>query len=141
MDVGIGKLGLPSIAIPDLFLAERISQWPTDWSGTPTPPISPPPPGLVHPSSPRTIGPTIALQDVRGGFFSPALGEITPGIFDRIVVDGASRCKSAIRGKVLGGGADPDGVIIGGSGHGSPSMIGPKIVELIKSLRSPGKRN
>lgn len=49
----IEKLGLPSLKIPSLFLAEKLSaplvQHATDADRIPTPPTSPP--GLVHPSS------------------------------------------------------------------------------------------
>lgn len=56
----IEKLGIPSLRIPLLFLADKLSlplaQNAADWNGNITPPTSPP--GLVHPSS-GTVRPTV----------------------------------------------------------------------------------
>ena len=149
MAVGIEKLGLPSLEIPDLFLAEKIN---TDRSRTPSPPTSPPPPGLTHPSGRPTIIPQNVREPVRRGS--------DPGIFNRAVIEGVVSYKSAVQGKVFvcgDGYAKPavtpsrgspipppidssDATIMGAGGHGSPPRrINPKIVELIESLRSPWK--
>lgn len=161
--MGIEKLGLPSLEIPDLFLAEKMSQSPvqraTDLSWTPTPPTSPPPPGLIHPSSARIVKPTIISQNFKENYLAPARRGSDPGIFNRAMIDsGATSYKSVVQGKVVvGGGGDchvkstvsatrastlgtpqmdhSDGAIMGTSGHGSPPRrINPKIVELIEPL-------
>ena len=73
MAVGIGKLGLPSLSIPDLFLAEKTRLFPAQQTtgrtsplSRPTSPLSPstsplsrppspPSPGPPHPTSPRIV--------------------------------------------------------------------------------------
>jgi hypothetical protein len=159
--VGIEKLGLPSLEVPDLFLAEKISQSPvqhaTDLSWTPSPPTSPPPPGLIHPSSARIVKPTIISQNLKENYLAPARRGSDPGIFNRTVIEGATSYKSVVQGKVLIGGGDGhskstvgairastlgpsqmdnlEGAIMGANGHGTPPRrINPKIVELIEPL-------
>jgi len=108
MAVGIGKLGLPSIPIPGLFLAEKISLFPvqqaTDRSGTPTPQNSPPPPGFVHPSSPGIVRPTIIPQNVKESYVTPIRRGSDPGAFSRIVIEGVASYKSAVQARMFGGG-------------------------------------
>jgi len=156
MAAGIEKLGLPSLAISDLFLAEKISLFP---SPPTSPPPYPPPPGLTHPSSPGIVRSTIP-QNVRDSCTTPVRRGSDPGIFSRPVIEGAVSYKSAVQGKALVGGdsyaksaANPtrgspippqidnsDATIMGAGGYGSPPRrINPKIVELIESLRSPWK--
>lgn len=159
--MGIEKLGLPSLVIPDLFLAEKISHSPvqhmTDLlSGTPTPPTSTPPPGLVHPSCARIVRTAIIPQSLKENYFAPARRGSDPGTFNRSVIEGATSYKSAVQGKALVGGDghaksilgptrastlgasqmdNSDTAIIGANGHGCPPRrINPKIVELIESL-------
>jgi len=163
MAVGIEKLGLPSLAISDLFLAEKISLFSTDRSRTPSPPTSPPPhpppPGLTHPSSPGIARSTIP-QNVRESCFAPVRRGSDPGTFNRTVIEGAVSYKCAVQGKALVSGDsyaksavnpnrgspippqidNTDTTIMGAGGYGSPPRrINPKIVELIESLRSPWK--
>jgi len=162
MAVGIGKLGLPSIPIPDLFLAEKISLFPaqqaTDRTRTPTPPTSPPPPGLPHPSSVGIAKPTTIPQNVRESYITPVRRGSDPGTFSRTVIEGVASYKSAVQARMFGGGdgyaksiTNPtkglpsppqsdtsEGVLTGGNGYGSPARrINPKIVESIQSLRLP----
>ncbi|KAF9645684.1 hypothetical protein BDM02DRAFT_3101039, partial [Thelephora ganbajun] len=150
--MGIEKLGLPSLAIPDLFLAEKISQFSvqhtTDRSRTPTPPTSPPPPGLVHPSSLGIVRPTIISQSVRESCFAPVRRGSDPGTLNRPAIECPASYKSVVQSKVLVGGdsyaksamnpikGSPiplqmdnlDMVVTGASGHGSPPRrINPKI--------------
>lgn len=161
--MGIEKLGLPSLLIPDLFLAEKISQSPvqnvTDLSRTPSPPTgSTPPPGLVHPSSTGTVRPTIISQNFKENYFAPVRRGSDPGTFNRGVIEGAASYKSAVQGKLLVGVGDgqaksmvsstirawtpctaqtddSDVASVGTNGHGSPPRrINPKIVELIEAL-------
>ena len=157
--MGIEKLGLPSLVIPDLFLAEKISQFPIhhtmDRNGTPTPPTSPPPPGLVHPSSIGVVRPTMISQSVKETFFPPVRRGSDPGTFNRMVIEGVASYKSALQGKGFFGGDgyakptgnstkgspvppqvdNPDAAITSASGHGGPPRrINPKIVELIELL-------
>ena len=158
--MGIDKLGLPSLQIPDLFLAEKISLSPvqrvTDLSGTPTPPTSPPPPGLAHPASGRIARQTITPQN----YLAPARRGSDSCTFNRAVIEGVTSYKSVVQGRVLVGNGDgyarstvssansrastlgssqtdnsADGAITGTNGHGSPPRrINPKIVELIEPL-------
>ena len=163
MAVGIEKLGLPSLEISDLFLAEKINLFP-DRSGTPSPPTGFPPPGLPPPG---IVRPTIIPQNVRDSCFAPVRRGSDPGIFNRAAIESGVSYKSAVQGKVLGGGGgcgdgyaksavtsstkdsptlshieSPDPIFMGGSGHGSPPRrINPKIVELIKFSLSPWKYN
>ena len=109
--VGIEKLGLPSLAIPNLFLPDKIGQFSVqytmDRNGTPTPPSTPPQNTVAYYS---TI--------VRRGS--------DPGIFSRAAIDGAVSYKSAVQGGAPGG----------CDGYGAPPRrINPKIVELIDSLQ------
>jgi len=156
MAVGIEKLGLPSLPIPDLFLAEKINLF-SDRSGTPSPPTGPAPPGLLPP--PGLVRPTIIPQSLRDSGFAPVRRGSDPGTFNRTVIEGGVSYKSAVQGKVLGGDGytkpavmparvsptlpqvdSSDPIIVGTSGHGSPSRrINPKIVELIKFLPPPWK--
>ena len=152
--VGIGKLGLPSIAIPDLFLAEKISLFPvqqaTDRSGVQTPPTSPPPPGLVHPSSPGIVRPTIIPQNVKESYITPVRRGSDPGTFSRSVIEGVASYKSAVQARMFGSSdgyaksimnpakglptpppsETSEGVLTGGNGYGSSPArrINPKIV-------------
>lgn len=147
--------------IPNLFLAEKISQSPvqyaTDLSRTPSPPTSLAPPGLVHPSSIGIVRPTIIPQNLRENYLAPSRRGSDPGItFSRTVIEGATSYKSAVQGKVLVGGGDgyaksilgftraptpgalqtenSDAATMGTNGHGSPPRrINPKIVESIES--------
>lgn len=155
--VGIEKLGLPSLPIPELFLAEKISLFPVqhtaDRGGIPSPPTSPGPPGLVHPSRQTAIP-----QSLRESCFTPIRRGSDPGIFSRSVVEGAVSYKSAVQGKALCGGdgyakvavsstkwsppssqidgSEATGMVVGS--HGSPlRRINPKIVESIEPLCSP----
>jgi len=154
--VGIGKLGLPSIPIHDLFLAEKISLFPvqqtTDRGGGPTPPTSPPPPGLAHPSSPGIVRPTIIPQNVKESYITPVRRGSDPGTFSRSVIEGVANYKSAVQARMFGGGdgyaksimkglpSPPqsdtsEGTLTGGNCYGSPARrINPKIVELIQRL-------
>jgi len=148
--LGIEKLGLHSLVIPDLFLAEKISQSPVqrtrDLSGTPSPPTSPPPPGLVHPSSAGVVRPTIIPQNLKENYFAPVRRGSDPGTFNRIVIEGVTSYRSAVQGKALVGGGgyakstvgsgrtptpgadNPDAAMTGANGHGSPPRrINPKI--------------
>ena len=157
MAVGIEKLGLPSLEIPDLFLAEKINLFP-DRSGTPSPPAGLPPPGLQ--TSPGMIRPTIIPQSVRDNCLAPVRRGSDPGTFNRAVIESGVSYKSAVQGKALGGGDgyaksavnatkgsptlsqidSSDPFFMGGGGHGSPPRrINPKIVELIKLSLSPWK--
>lgn len=152
MAAGIDKLGIPSLPIPDLFLPEKINLF-SDRSRTPSPPTSPPPPGLVHPGSLAITKPTIIPQNVKDSYYTPVRRGSDPGIFNRAVIEGGVSYKSAVQGKVLGSGdgfAKPavsstkgsptpsqidssDAAIMGGGGHGAPSRrINPKIVEFIQ---------
>lgn len=157
MAVGIEKLGLPSLKIPGLFIAEKISLFP-DRSRTPSPPTSPPPPGLPHPSTPGMVRPTV-VQNVRESSFAPVRRGSDPGMFNRSLIEGAASYKSAVQGKGFCGGdghAKPianlskgsptpppidnsDGAITGGGAHGSLlRRINPKIVSR-SGLRLPWK--
>ena len=156
--VGIEKLELPSLAIPNLFLAEKISQFSVqhmvDRNGVPTPPSSPAPPGLVHPSLVGTVRGSIP-QNIKETYLAPVRRGSDPGIFSRAAIDGAVSYKSAVQGGAPGGGCDgyaksttstrgsplplqmdnSDVAIMGANGHGAPPRrINPKIVELIDSL-------
>jgi len=141
--------------IPNLFLAEKISQSPvqyaTDLSRTPSPPTSLAPPGLVHPSSIGIVRPTIIPQNLRENYLAPSRRGSDPGItFSRSVIEGATSYKSAVQGKVLVGGGEgyaksilgftraptpgalqtesSDAATMGTNGHGSPPRrINPKI--------------
>ena len=162
MAVGIARLGLPSVAIPDLFLAEKISLFPVqqmrDRSRTPSP--SPPttPPYL---SSYGTIRPIINPQNVKESYTTPVRRGSDPGSFNRTVIEGVANYKSAVQARMFGGGdgytkcdSNPtkgppsprqsgnwEGGFIGGD-YGSPARrINPKIVELIKPLPSLWKQN
>ena len=143
MAAGIEKLGLPSLAIPDLFLTEKINLFP-DRSKTPSPPTSPPPPGLVHPTL-GMVKPTIIPQNI----FAPVRRGSDPGTFIRPLIEGGVSYKSAVQNKMFGGSGDgyakpavnsptpsqidnSESNVMGGGGHGSPPRrINPKIVELI----------
>lgn len=138
--VGIEKLGLPSLPIPGLFLPEKIS--------IPSPPNSPPPPGLVHPSS-GIIRPII--QNIKEGHLVPSRRGSDVGTLSRSVFEGVLSYKNAVQGKVLAGSGDgsarstvnssrgspspphsdaqdPPTSITGANGHGSPPRrINPKI--------------
>lgn len=163
MAAGIDKLGLPSLSIPDLFLAEKISlfsaQQTTDRTRTPSPPTSPPPPGLPHPSSPGIVRPTI-IQNVKENSFVPVRRGSYPGTLNRNVIESATSYKSAVQGGGFCGSdgfvkstANPikgppsppqseysEGPATSGNGHGALSRrINPNIVELIKPLYSPWK--
>lgn len=147
MAAGIDKLGLPSLPISDLFLPEKINLF-SDRSRTPSPPTSPPPPGLVHPGSLAITKPTIIPQNVKDSYFIPVRRGSDPGIFNRAAIEAGVSYKSAVQGKVLGSGdgfaksavssakGSPtpsqidgsDAAIMGGGGHGAPSRrINPKI--------------
>jgi hypothetical protein len=134
--MGIEKLGLPSVKIPDLFLAEKISAFPS-------PPTSPPPPGLTHPSSPGFVRPTVIPQSVRENVFAPIRRGSDPGTFNRTVIEGVASYKSAVQGRLFGGGdgyiksamnptkesptpppSETDGAVVGGPQR----RINPKIV-------------
>ena len=144
MAMGIEKLGLPSITIPELFLAEKISLFPS-------PPTSPPPPpGLVHPSSsPGIVRPAIIPQNVRETYIPPIRRGTDPGTFNRAVIGVAASYKSAVQGGLFGDAYTKVVTIKGppspphsdnSSGYESPpKRINPKIVELIRFLRSPWK--
>jgi len=153
MAMGIEKLGLPSLSVHDLFLAEKINLFP-DRSGTPSPPTGPPPPGLQTP--PGLVRPTIIPPNVRDSYFAPVRRGSDPGTFNRAVIESGVSYKSAVQGKVLGNGDNyakftvnpptlsqidsPDPIITSGGGHGSPPRrINPKIVELTKFSLSPRK--
>ena len=162
MALGIEKLGLQSLAIPDLFLAEKINQplvqYAADRNGVPTPPNSPPP-GIIHPSIAGIVKPTIA-QNFKESIFTPVRRGSDPGTFHRAALEAGVSYKSAVQGKVATNGSEgyarsvasstkgspplsqadnSDTTIAGTNGHGSPPRrINPKIVE--SSLRcSPWK--
>lgn len=152
MALGIEKLGLQSLAIPDLFLAEKINQplvqYVADRNGAPTPPISPPPPGLVHPSIAGIVKPGIA-QSLKENIFTPVRRGSDPGTFLRAALEAGVSYKSAVQGKVVTNGCEgyaksaasstkgtpplpqadySDTTIAGTNGHGSPPRrINPKI--------------
>jgi len=146
MAAGIEKLGLPSLAIPDLFLAEKINLF-SDRSKTPSPPTTPPPPGLVHPSTLGNAKPTIISQSIRD--FTPVRRGSDPGTFNRTLIEGGVSYKSAVQSKMFGGSGEgyaksalnstktsptasqfdnSEPTAVGGGGHGSPPRrINPKI--------------
>lgn len=150
MAAGIDNLGLPSLQIPDLFLTEKINLF-SDRA-------TPPPPGLVHPGSPR---PTIIPQNVKDSYYAPVRRGSDPGIFSRSVIEAGVSYRSAVQGRGSSSGdgygkstpsstrtsptpSQIDGsdaaIMGGGGGHGSPSRrINPKIVEFIRSSLSPWK--
>jgi hypothetical protein len=155
--VGIEKLELPSLAIPNLFLAEKISQFHvqpmTDRNGAPTPPSSPGPPGLVHPSF--VARSTTIHQSLKENH--PVRRGSDPGTFNRTMMEGGGvSYKSAVQCGALVNGSDgyaksnlnatrgsplplqmenADVAITGANDHGPPSRrINPRIVELIESL-------
>jgi hypothetical protein len=164
MAMGIEKLGLPSLTIPDLFLAEKINLFP-DRNGTPSPPTGPPPPGLPHP--PGLVRQTIIPQNVRDSCSAPVRRGSDPGTLNRAVIESVSYKCAVQGGKMLslgggsGGGGDSyaklvsnltrdsptlsqidswDPIITSGGGHGSPPRrINPKIVELMTFSLSPSK--
>jgi len=150
--VGIEKLDLPSLAIPNLFLAEKISQFSVqhmvDRNGVTTPPSSPAPPGLVHPSLVGTARASIP-QNLKETYLAPVRRGSDPGVFSRAAIDGAVSYKSAVQGGAPVTGCDgyaksalsiargsplppqmdnSDVAITGANGHGAPPRrINPKI--------------
>jgi len=152
MAAGIEKLGLPSLSIPELFLAEKISLFPVqhtaDRGGIPSPPTSPAPPGLVHPSASGSVRPAVIPPSVRESYFTPVRRGSDPGTFGRAMIDGPLSYKSAVQSKAAGAGdgyakstvypakGSPtsslidisETTVLGGGGQGSPlRRINPKI--------------
>lgn len=117
----IEKLGIPSLRIPLLFLAEKLTlptlQHAADRNGTLTPPISPP--GLVHPSS---------------AFVRPTVGSYKSAVQSKSPVDDSypKWTMSSVRTSAGSSYADSfDAYITGANGRGL-RKTNPRLVELIE---------